>query len=185
MDENAIYVAGFFDGYCKAELESIQGEIERQGLVLYNRDLTGRIFNSALDFTDLDLIGFSYELLKNMINSGAYDLFKFWLFRMFKAVRGYGKYRVPFTIEISGVPTVYGPENIKVKISDELSDDERKYVIDRTLDLAEKISNNQIKLMRQGRFQSWFGGRIFFYDPQTSGLSEIDVDEEIRKKTEG
>jgi len=119
-----------------------------------------------------------------MISSGAYDLFKFWLFRMLNAVRRYGKSRVPFTIEISGVPTVYGHENIKVKISDELCDDERKYVIDRTLDLAEKISNNQIELMRRGRFQNWFGGRVFFYDPQTSGLSEIDVDEEIRKKTE-
>lgn len=184
MDENAIYVAGCFDGGCKVELESIRQESEQQGIVLYCRDLTGQIFHSAIDFIDLDQIAVSYELVRNLINSGTYDLLKFWLFRLFSAVRGRRKSCVPFTIAISGVPTVYGHENIKVKISDELCDDEKKYVIDRTFDLAERIANNQVELMKQGRFQSAFGGRIFFYDPQNSGLSEIDVDEEIRKKTE-
>ena len=90
---------------------------------------------------------------------------------------------MPFTISIEGIPTPNGKRTIKCKITDSLSDEEKEKVLDKTFALASQIENHQYQLMEKNQYYSALGGHLFKYNSQSSTLSEIDVLEEIKKKT--
>lgn len=184
MNAELIYAKGFLNQESLKELACIRNEMEREGLRLEQRDMTGSIYNSALDFTDLDLIAISTQCIQSIISSGLYDVLKTWLVRLWNAMRGDSQSKVPFTIVVDGVPTINGPETIKVKIPDGLSNSEKKYVIDKTFDLAEKIAQNQVELLKLGKYYTWFNGHVFYYEPTEKRIQEIDVEAEVKKKME-
>ena len=63
-------LAGFFCDEDKASLDELYKELRENDISLIGRNLSGGIYNSALDFADLEIIAFSFELLKNFIISG-------------------------------------------------------------------------------------------------------------------
>lgn len=89
--------------------------------------------------------------------------------------------KIPFTIKISGIPTEDGSENISCKIEDSLTEEQKTMVISKTFDLANNIANDSFKLKQRSKFYDAFNAHVFRVDVENESISEIDIEEEVRK----
>jgi len=183
MAINGIYISGLFSDHDREMLDTYAAELSSKGIPFYVRNLTGSMLQSALDFTDYEVLAIAYEVLKQFLVSGGYDITKHYLKLLWKRITKDRYCNVPFTISIEGIPTPNGKRTIKCKITDSLSDEEKEKVLDKTFALASQIENHQYQLMEKNQYYSALGGHLFKYNSQSSTLSEIDVLEEIKKKT--
>lgn len=183
MDNSSIYVAGFFCDEDKTSLDELYKELREDDISLIGRNLSGGIYNSALDFADLEVIAFSFELLKNFIISGGYDVLKHYILRFWKIIQKDRSGKVPFTISIEGIPTLNGTENVKCKISGLLSKNQKEQAVIKTFELAKQIEAHQYELLKRSQYYNVFNAHIFSFDPETDSMSEIDIEKEIIKKT--
>lgn len=179
---NSIFISGYFCDNDQDQLNECCTELGKYGISLQVRNLTGTIMHSATDFVDVELIALSYELIKSLYFSGCYDFLKFMLFKLWNTITKGNSDKVPFTIDIKGIPTINGTENVKCKISGPLSKDERKIALEKSFELATQIENHQFELLRRGTYYNLFGAHIFTYDKQSSSYGEMDVDKEIQNK---
>lgn len=180
---NGIYISGFFSKDDKEMLDTYAAQLSSKGIPFYVRNLTGSMMQSALDFTDYEVLAIAHEVLKQFLLSGGYDITKHYLKLLWKNITKDRYSGVPFTISIDGIPTSNGKQTIKCKVTDSLSDEEKEKVLDKAFALASQIENHQYQLMKKSQYYDALGGHLFKYDFQNSKLCEIDVEEEIRKKT--
>lgn len=183
MDNSSIYVAGFFYDEDKPSLDELYKELRENDISLTGRNLSGGIYNSALDFADLEIIAFSFELLKNFIISGGYDILKHYILRLWKIIQKDRSGRVPFTISIEGIPTLSGTENVKCKIPGSLSKQQKEQAVIKTFELAKQIETHQYELLKRSRYYNAFNAHVFSFNPEDNAMSEIDIEKEIVKKT--
>ena len=181
MTEN-IFISGFFSDNDQEQLSECYTELENHNISLKIRNLNGVIMHSALDFADFEAINFSYELVKSLYYSGCYDFLKFMLLKLWNTIKNGNTSAVPFTIDIEGIPTVNGPENIKCKISGPLSKHEREIALEQSFSLASQIENHQFELLKRGRYYDAFNAHVFAYDEEKCTYAETDIDAEIQKK---
>lgn len=179
MDNNSIYIAGFFIESDKSLLNELCEDLQKNNISLSVRNLSGSIYNAALDFIDLEIITISFELLKTFIFSGGYDMLKFFILKLWRIAKKDKTSRVPFTFSIEGIPTLNGNENIKCKVSEPLSKEQREQVVDKVVELAERIEKHQFELLKRSQYFNAFNAHIFSFDPDNGSLSEVDITKEI------
>jgi len=180
--DNKVFISGFFSESDQAVLDKYCTELEEKNIILQVRNLSGTFMNSALDFTSVEVVMFSYELIKSFVSSGAYDIFKHYILNLWKITRKNETSQVPFTMTITGIPTIYGPENIECKISEPLTSEEKEIAIGKQYELAKQIENHQFELLKRSQYYDAFGAHVFRYDSQSCSFAEINIAEEIRKK---
>ncbi len=164
-------------------IANYEKELAKYNISLKKRDLNGCIMNDALDFIDYELIALGYSLLQSIIFPECYDILKNIILKMWETIGSHNS-RVPFTIKINGIPTENGNENISCKIEGGLSSKQKDDVLEKTFEFANNISNNTFKLKEKSRFYNAFNAHVFQINPNDYSFSEIDIEEEIRKKTE-
>lgn len=179
---NTIYVSGYFCNDDIKLLNDYQTELRKENIALTYRNLSNTIMHSALDFADIELISFSYELIRTFVINGGYDVFKHIIAKLWSFTYQRTKSKTVFTIEIKGIPTYDNEENIKCKVSGELSEELKKEVIDKAFNLANKIADNEYELLERSKYYDAFNAHIFALDNEKFTLSEIDIDEEVRKR---
>jgi len=155
-------------------------ELKKYNICIQSRDLKGSIMNAALDFIDYEFIEFGYELIQTIILSGCYDIIKLLALNIWHSIRPRNS-KIPFTIKVSGIPTETGSENISCKIEGTLTDEQKSMVINKTFDIANNIANNSFKLKERSKFYDAFNAHVFRVDVENESISEIDIEEEIRK----
>lgn len=173
------YFSGSCDYKLLLECETILG---KYNISILKIDMQNKLLNSALDFTDLDLIAIGYILLQNILISGSYDVFKSVIQNLWTSITNKSSSKIPFTIRISGIPTLDGSENIACKVYGNTTKKQKDQIIEKTFELAHNISDNQVKLMERSMFYNSFGAHVFRIDADKLELSEIDIEKEIRKK---
>lgn len=184
MKKDSIYISGCFCEENEKNIEECEKQLQDINVALCKHDLSGEIYHSALDFMDLEMVAFSYELLRNFISSGSYDLFKSIVLKLWVNIRDKSSNKVPFTISIDGIPTIRGIENIKCKIEGSLTRKQKEKIIVQTFELAKQIEKHQFKLLERGRFYDAFNAHVFKYDSAEQLLTEVDIEEEIKKLRE-
>ena len=182
MGDN-IFVAGFLSDKDKMQLDECRLELDKYNISLQVRNLNGTIMHSAFDFADVEIIAFSYELVKALYYAGLYDFLKYIILKLWHTVRKGPPSNIPFTIDIEGIPTINGPENLKFKISGSLSQDEKKIALEKSFELASQVEKHQAELLNKSIYNDAFNARIFAYDQQGSAYTEIDIAKEAQKKT--
>lgn len=177
---NAIYISGYLNDNEMIELRDIEKNLLNNHTSLSVRNLKGCIMHSALDFADLELILFSYELFKHFILSGSYDVLKYNVVQIWEKIHKTEK--VPFTIGVEDIPIGNAHENIKVKIDGKLTKKQKETVIDRTFDMVNRLIDNDFALKEKSKFYDAFNAHLLSYDPTKETFEEIDIEKEIRKK---
>lgn len=155
-------------------------ELKKHNICIHGRDLNGTIMHGALDFIDYEFIEFAYELIQTIILSGCYDIIKFSILNIWNSIRP-RDIKIPFTIKVSGIPTETSSENISCKIEGTLTDEQKSMVISKTFELANNIANDSFKLKESSKFYDAFNAHVFRIDVQNELISEIDIEEEVRK----
>ena len=155
-------------------------ELKKHNICIQSRDLNGTIMHGALDFIDYEFIEFGYELIQTIILSGCYDIIKFSILNIWRSIRPRDS-KIPFTIKVSGIPTETGFENISCKIEGTLTDEQKSMVINSTFDIAKNIANNSFNLKERSKFYDAFNAHVFRVDVENELISEIDIEEEVRK----
>lgn len=155
-------------------------ELKKYNICMQSLDLNGTIMHASLDFIDYEFIEFGYEMIQTIVLSGCYDIIKFLILNIWNSIRTQDS-KIPFTIKISGIPTGDGSENISCKIDGSLTEEQKTMVISKTFDLANNISNNSFKLKERTKFYDAFNAHVFRVDVDNESISEIDIEEEVRK----
>ena len=184
MQNNGIYISGYFDDEDLEVLNEYEKELADMNVSLFKRNLKGGIYNSALDFADLEVLMFSYELIKSFVFSGSYDIIKHIILKLWDTTKKFCGEKLPFTVGLSGIPTINGTENIKCKIYGWLSKKQKEKVIEKTFELAKQIEEHQYELMKRSIYYNAFNSHVFSYDNEKEVLSEIDIEKEVKKKIE-
>lgn len=181
---NGIYISGYFTEEDHRILDELKNELEENGIKLRCRDLTGSMMQSALDFIDIDLVELGWEFIKALAIKGGTGLVIFWIKKLWKLITKDRETPVPFTLSISGIPSITGTENIKCKISGPLSDDAKEIAILKGYELASKIEEHQYQLLEKDIYYTAVNAHLFRYDPERETYSEMDIAAEVRKKQE-
>ena len=184
MALDGLYISGYFTDEDRATLDYYADELKSKNVPLYVRNLSGTIMQAAFDFADFEIIAIAYEVLKQFIISGGYDLTKYFFKDLWWNITKGRQSNIPFTISIEGIPTVNGTETIKCKMQGELSDEETDRVIDKAFSLASQIEKHQYKLMDKNQYYNALGGHLFRYDVVNEEFHEIDIVKELKNKTE-
>lgn len=186
MNDRLIGIFYFANAEAENEIISCENKLNEIGLSLYKKDLSGKMFNAALDFADIDIIIMSGNLLlQQLALNGTYDLLKATVVKLWSAMRRVhnNMSKIPFSIRIGRIPTPYGDKDITFKIVGDLSEKQKTLVINRAFDTVQKISEGNIHLMEKAKANEEFGGaHLLRIDPQKLSVSEIDIDAEIQKK---
>ena len=98
MAINGIYISGLFSDHDREMLDTYAAELSSKGIPFYVRNLTGSMLQSALDFTDYEVLAIAYEVLKQFLVSGGYDITKHYLKLLWKRITKDRYCNVPFTI---------------------------------------------------------------------------------------
>lgn len=181
MNKFMLYVAGYFDDERTRELTEYAKKLEKENVILSSHNLSDEMYQSVFDFMDLEKISFGYEVVRTFIYSGAYDVFKYWILKLWNILQNKDISLCPFTIEIKGIPTLNGTDNIKCKITGELSEEQKTDVIDKTFALTKQITDNQFQLMEKSVYYDAFNAHIFKYDLQKKEYVEMDILKEVEK----
>lgn len=164
----------------KNELKEIEQKLSIHQTSLSVRNLKGCLMQSALDFTDYELIMFPYELIKTFLLSGSYDILKHFLIQLWEKVRKSEK--IPFTIGIENIPINNSHENIKIKIDGKLSKQQKELVINRAFDVVDNLISNDFELKEKSRFYDAFNAHLLKYNLTEDSFEEIDIEKEILNK---
>ena len=183
MQENLIYIRYYSTNYDYALLHEYEEQLQQYEIQLAKEDLHGKIICGELDFISLDLIIFSYSLIQDLMIAGTYDVLKMILRNIWTSIRPSGNKHVPFTIELVGIPTISGSENISCKISGDVYESQKEKVVDEIYKLANNICNNTFELQKKSIYYDVFGAHIFNIGSETLEPVEIDIESEIRKKS--
>lgn len=124
-------------------------------------------------------------MLQQIIISGGYDITKYFIKKLWSNIVKIRKSKVPFTISIEGIPYFDGIETIKCKIDGDMSDENKEKVIEKTIALASQIEKHQYQLRAKSRYYDELGGYIFKYDMTDEQFYEMNIEEELRRKTKG
>lgn len=184
MPLDGLYISGYFADSDKAMLDQYAEELRSKSIPLYVRNLTGAMLQSAFDFTDFEMIAIGYEVLKQFVINGGYDITKCFIKKLWSDIAKGSNSNVPFTISIEGIPSENGAETIKCKIEGRLSDEEKARIIDKTLELASQVEKHQYRLMKKHKYFDALNGHIFNYDVESGELCEVDIEQELKKKSE-
>ena len=84
---NGIYISGYFTEEDHKVLDEYRNELEKNGIQLLCRDLTGSMMQSALDFIDIDVVEFGWDILKALAIKGGTGLIIFWIKKLWKKDR--------------------------------------------------------------------------------------------------
>ena len=184
MGLDGIYISGFFSDEDKPYLDMYADSLRRRNIPFYVRNLKGAMLQSAFDFADFDVIAVGYTVLKEFLLNGGYDFTKLFLVRLWKFVTKDRErtHNIPFTVVIEGIPTENGPETIKCKIDGNLTDEQKDRVIEKAFALANKVENHQYQLLKNK--YTFLEGHLLRYNQARESFEEIDIEEEIRKKTQ-
>lgn len=185
MEENGDFVIRYHSDYCdNTLLQKCETLLEEYQIQYKKIDLKGYIVNGALDFVDYDLIAISYTILQSFFLSGLYDVLKQIFINLWTSIRPEKVNRVPWTFRIEGIPTVGGKKNIAIKVTGHLNNEQKKLIINRVFDLANNIQNNSYRLKRQDKYYDIFNAHVININPETLEVQEINIEEELRKKTD-
>lgn len=188
MKECSIGAVGIFGKNSEPQLEECKNKFAEKGIQLYHEDISGHCFNAALDFVDIDSIMIAaIPIFQQFMISGMYDFIKSQLVALWSIMRNSTKRmsKIPFSIKVSKIPTPAGNKNITFKIVGELTDEQKDMVIEKAFETVQKISEGTIQLMALTKAHEAFGGgNLLNIDPQSLEVSEIDIEAEIRKKTQ-
>lgn len=179
---DSIFISGYFGDSDQSQLNECRAELENHKISLQIRNLHGVIMHSALDFADFEVIALSYELIKSLCYSGCYDFLKHTVIKLWDTIAENSSNKAPFTIDIEGIPTVNGMENVKCKILGRLSRKEKEIALEKTYELAARIESHQFELLKRSQYYNAFNAHVFSYDSQECSYTEMDIDEEVRKK---
>ena len=179
-NDNSIFIQYNSSYSNNSMLAECNEELKKYNICIQSQDLNGTIMHGSLDFIDYEFIEFGYELIRTIILSGCYDIIKFSILNIWHSIRPHDS-NMPFTIKISGIPTEDGSENISCKIEGLLTEEQKTMVISKTFDLANNIANDSFKLKERSKFYDAFNAHVFRVDVDNESISEIDIDEEVRK----
>lgn len=182
MQDNSIYISGYFEDEDLMILNEYEKELKDMNISLSKRNLKGGMYHFALDFADLEVLIFSYELIKSFVYSGSYDIIKYMLLKLWDTTKKVCGKNTPFTVGLSGIPTINGIENIKCKIYGRLSKKQKEKVIDKSFELAKQIEEHQYDLLKKSIYYDAFNAHVFSYDLEKESLYEIDIEKEVKKK---
>lgn len=184
MAIDGLYVSGYFLNSDASMLTSYEDELKEKGVCLKVRNLSNSLMQASFDFVDFEIIAITYEVLQQFFVSGGYDLTKYFFKKLWCDITKRSKFNIPFTISIEGIPTKNGTETIKCKTLGYLSDEEKQKVIDKTFSLAYQIENHQYHLMEKDQYYDALNGHLFKYDSTDEELHEMDIEAELKKKSE-
>lgn len=182
MAQNSIHIAGFFSKSDISELGYLEKELQQQGISLSVRCLQPAFINGVIDLLDFDIISLSFVVLNQFFINSGYDLTKHFILKLWKYTSKPQNSQTPFTLEISGIPTINGPENLKFKVLGELSDEIKLKIINEAFNTTNKITRNQYLLMEKNVFHSTTKGYVFRYNKETEQFLEVDFLKEIEDK---
>lgn len=175
---NVIRFHGFLDNTNKDVLRLEKEKLEQLGfqVSVYNRN--GELYNSIFEFMDVNIVSIGFELLKNIIYSGLYDIFKNYILTCWNSTsKNADKY---FTIEIEDIFTINGKENIKCKVNSPLTEKERELFIKETFRLANNIVNNKVNLLERSKYYDAFNAHVFEYNGSEK-FSEMDIEQKVKE----
>ena len=184
MAMDGLYISGYFSDDDKLMLDNYADELHSKNVPFYVRNLSDTIMQSAFDFADFELIAVAYEVLKQFILNGGYDVTKYFFKKLWCNITQNRESNIPFTISIEGIPTANGSETIKCKTQGQLSDEQKEKVLDKIFSLASQIENHQYRLMEKDQYYAALSGHLFRYDLSDEELHEIDIVAEVKKKSE-
>ena len=181
MKNTTIYIAGYFDSTDEKELTELEQELRSININLQKHNRNGAIYHSFREFMDIEFLVLGYELLKTFIMNGSYDVFKYYILRLWNVIQMKMDDKRQFTITIEGIPTTTGLETIKCKMSGITSKKHKEMVIDKVFDLAKRVEADQAILLEKDQFYNALNGHVFKYDTANEEFKEIDVLKEIDK----
>lgn len=179
--DSYIYVRGLFSDEDQSVLKVYTEELNAYNIKLCTENIKGSIFHAALDFFPLETLVVSFELLKNLVYSGSYDIIKYYIIKLWNLAKT-NRNRIPFFIQIKGIPVRDNEETIRCQVSEPLSDELKELVIDRFFDLASQIEQHKFELMERNPYYDAIGAHIFGYEKEDGSFFEIDTYKEIRRK---
>ena len=176
---NKIFISGCFSVSDQAVLDKYRSDLAERDIILQVRNLSGSLMHSAFDFANIDAVAFAYELIQSFVISGAYDVFKQYILYFWNIIKKDNTSAVPFTMTITGIPTINGPENIECQISEPLTTEEKELVIKEEYELARQIENHQFELLKRSQYYDALN--VFRFDSQSRSFVEKNIAEEMRK----
>lgn len=183
MALDGLYISGYFTDDDAPMLNAYEDVLKEKGVHLYVRNLSGVVLNASLDLFDIEAIVIAYNVLQQFIISGGYDITKYFIKKLWWNIAKMRESKAPFTIAVEGIPYLDGTETIKCKIEGDMSDENKEMVIEKTFALVSQIEKHQYQLMGKSRYYNAVGGHIFKYDPKDEQFHEMDIEEELRRKT--
>ncbi len=184
MALDGIYISGYFTDDDNTMLKQYEDELRSKGVPLHIRNLSGTIMQASFDFVDVEVIAIAYSVLQQFIINGGYDITKYFLKKLWFNITKDRESNIPFTISIEGIPTTNGAETIKCKTLGKISDEDKDKILEKTFDLASQIENHQYQLMNKNQFYNALNGHVFKYDNNDESLHEVDVEKELRKRSD-
>lgn len=184
MAIDGLYVSGYFTDDDRHMLNTYAEVFSEKGICLSVRNLTGTIMQAAPDFMDTELIAIGYGVLQQFILNGGYDITKYFFIKLWHDITKGHKSNAPFTITIDGIPTANGPETIKCKVQGCLSAKGKDKVVDKAFTLASQVENHQYILRQKNQYYNALNGHLFSYNSVDEQLHEIDIEAELRKRTD-
>ena len=179
--EHNICFSAYYDEHDVSTINECANDLAKLNISLSVRNLTGSMFQAAHDFVDIQLIVFAYEMLRNIMMSGSYDILKMVFLKLWGTVKDTV---LPFTISIRGIPTDKGTKTVKFKVSGSLTNKQKSAFIDKSFELADRIVENNFELMKESKFYDALDGHIMIYDIDDASFTEMDVEEELKKRSQ-
>ena len=182
MNTYCVLITGFFTEKDCVSIREYSEEIKSYGIGIAIQNWASKPLQASFDYMNVQGLTFVYELLSAIVLNGCYDVLKAFFLRIWRIHRKRTPQNasIPFTISIENIPTVSGPTTINCKINGDLPESERAIVIDKTIQLAEKIEKHQFQLLKT--YYTERTGHLFRYDPNDKQYQEVDFYAEVLDK---
>lgn len=166
-----------FSNECDVEqIEKAYQTLSDDNIELYMSDLTGKIIWAALDFVALDYISIGYSVLQMFFQNGTYDIVKQGLIYLWGGIRGKNNSRVPFTINVSGVPFCGDTRNLSFKVDGKLNNKQKEKVIDNAFEVVKMVAQNEILLHKESLLDDNLFSHVFYIGGKQLETHELNVE---------